>query len=40
MSEQIEDLKELIIHIQSLNLEGKPKEIQAKIVSTRILYDL
>lgn len=39
MSEQIEDLKKLIAHIQSLNLEGKQKEIQAVIVSTRILYD-
>jgi collagenase-like PrtC family protease len=39
MSEQIEDLKKLIAHIQSLNLEGKQKEIQAIIVSTRILYD-
>jgi collagenase-like PrtC family protease len=39
MSEQIEDLKKLIAHIQSLNIEGKQKEIQAIIVSTRILYD-
>jgi collagenase-like PrtC family protease len=39
MSEQIEDLKKLIAHIQSLNIEGKQKEIQAVIVSTRILYD-
>jgi collagenase-like PrtC family protease len=39
MSEQIEELKKLIAHIQSLNIEGKQKEIQAVIVSTRILYD-
>ena len=39
MSEQIEEFKKFIAHLQRLNLESKPNEINHKITSFRILYD-
>ena len=39
MSEQLEEFKIFICHIQSLNLQGKTNEINAKIKSMRLLYD-
>jgi len=39
MSEQLEEFKIFIVHVQSLNLQNKPNEINAKIKSLRLLYD-
>jgi|APSaa5957512535_1039671.scaffolds.fasta_scaffold58194_2 hypothetical protein len=40
MSEQIEDFKKFIAHIQSLNIQGKQRDhINHEINSFRLLYD-
>ena len=39
MSEQLEEFKIFICHLQSLMIQGKTTEVNAKIKSMRLLYD-
>ena len=39
MSEQLEEFKIFICHLQSLMIQGKTVEANAKIKSIRLLYD-